>query len=309
MLQLEPGIHLFDELTYTQVRDCDPDRTLALVPILPLEEHGPHLPVGVDVFDAVAFAKSAAQAALRIRSDLVFLLLPPYSIGSHAFPFPGTVIARQRTVRDLAVAIGKSLAKSGIRYIVYSNGHGGPGHIVALEEAATIVSRRYGVRAISPSGVIVYDHLMGRTEKAFREAMADPFDEEQGADFAQDLHAGWWETSMMLQMRPDLVNPVYRELPDAPLPYLKVRKTSAHTHATGLGYMGYPSRATADLGRASLEVFGRIGGRLFVDLVEGREVEARWPWYRLLPFRTNLRRWLAFVGLAAAAVALLIILT
>jgi hypothetical protein len=50
------------------------------------------------------------------------------------------------------VDYGDALARAGFRHILISNGHGGPGHLVALEEAAARVSRRRGVTMASLTG-------------------------------------------------------------------------------------------------------------------------------------------------------------
>ena len=69
---------------------------------------------------------------------------------------------RQRLVRDVVVDYGASLARAGFRFILVANGHGGPGHLVALEEASAIVSRRHGVTMASLSGHLAWEFLRGR---------------------------------------------------------------------------------------------------------------------------------------------------
>jgi creatinine amidohydrolase/Fe(II)-dependent formamide hydrolase-like protein len=53
-------------------------------------------------------------------------------------------------VRDAVVDYGEAFARAGFRHILIANGHAGPTHLAALDEAAAIVSRRRGVRMTSP---------------------------------------------------------------------------------------------------------------------------------------------------------------
>ena len=70
------------------------------------------------------------QAAISVRG----LVSPPtLHRGTFAFETVGTVTMRQRVVRDLLVDYGSALARAGFRHLLISNGHGGPGHLVALE--------------------------------------------------------------------------------------------------------------------------------------------------------------------------------
>ena len=75
---------------------------------------------------------------------------------------------RQRVVRDAVVDYGRALARAGFRYILVSNGHAGPGHLVALEEAAAIVSRRHRVAMASFTGHMAWEFFRGRYLRASR---------------------------------------------------------------------------------------------------------------------------------------------
>ena len=90
------------------------------------------------------FAEAIAERLVAERPGWHVVLAPTLHLGSFTFETVGTVTMRQRVVRDLLVDYGGALARAGFRYILISNGHGGPGHLVALEEASAIVSRRHG---------------------------------------------------------------------------------------------------------------------------------------------------------------------
>src|SRR5207245_8110362 len=108
-----------------------------------LEAHRPHLPVGTDMFDAEFFSERLANRIIAEKPGWTVWLGPPVPLGASAFDEPGTLLARARTVRNLAVDYGAALARHGFRYILLMNGHGGPRHLVALGEAAAGGARRF----------------------------------------------------------------------------------------------------------------------------------------------------------------------
>src|SRR5262249_59001159 len=101
----------------------------------PLGERGPPLRAGVDARPARHFAEALAERLTAARPGWTALLAPTLPLGSFTFEAVGTVSVRQRVVRDAVVDCGRSLARAGFRYILVANGHGAPGHLVALHAA------------------------------------------------------------------------------------------------------------------------------------------------------------------------------
>jgi len=135
------SVHLLEEMSSPALDALPRERTVIVLTVSPLEEHGPHLPVGVDAFTARHFSEALAAELVRNRPGWAVVLAPTLHLGSFTFDSVGTIRVRQRLVRDVVVDYGDSLARAGFRYIFVANGHGGPGHLVALEEASAIVSR------------------------------------------------------------------------------------------------------------------------------------------------------------------------
>ena len=121
------SVHRLEEMSSPALDALDRERTVALLTVSPLEEHGPHLPVGSFTFETV-----------------------------------GTISVRQRVLRDVMVDYGEALARSGFRFVLIANGHAGPGHLTALDEAAAAVSRRHNVVMASFSGHLAWEFLRGR---------------------------------------------------------------------------------------------------------------------------------------------------
>src|SRR5512145_2817926 len=93
----------------------DRARTLVLLTVSPLEEHGPHLPLGVDAFAARHFAETLAERLVATRPGWTAVLAPTLHLGSFTFDSVGTIRIRQRVVRDAVVDYGASLARAGFR--------------------------------------------------------------------------------------------------------------------------------------------------------------------------------------------------
>src|SRR5262249_13990230 len=174
----------------------DRARTVIVLTVSPLEAHGPHLPVGVDAIAARHFAETIAERLAAGRPDWSVLLAPTLPLGSFTFDAVGTVSVRQRVVRDMLVDYGGSLARSGFRHILIANGHGGPGHLTALEEAAAIVSRRHGVTMTSLSGHLAWQFLRGRYTGEIERALGRQLSDDERRAFPADAHRACLEPSL-----------------------------------------------------------------------------------------------------------------
>ena len=243
------------ELSFTRLRALDRDRTAVMFSVSPLEEHGPHLPVGTDLFDAEFFIERLAERIIREMPGWTVLLGPPVPLGASAFDEPGTLLARARTVRNLAVDYGAALARHGFRYILLMNGHGGPRHIVALEEAAAAVSRRYAVRMLSLSGPILWKVLRGGFTERLEANLGRPLTAGEREGLEGDAHAGLWETSLILRIRPELVSPEFARLPPMRFPLFDcLRHNYPLRLGNQLGYIGSPAPSSRELGEVASRV-------------------------------------------------------
>jgi creatinine amidohydrolase len=293
-------VHRLEEMSTPALDALDRDRTLVLLPVSPLEEHGPHLPVGVDAFAARHFAEALAERITAARPGWSAVLAPTLHLGSFTFDTVGTVRIRQRVVRDAVVDYGASLARAGFRWIVVANGHGGPGHLVALEEASAIVSRRHRVTMASVSGYLAWQFLRGRYLPAIEDALGRGLSAEERAAFADDAHGGLWETSLMLWLRPDLVANDYRDLPAARYSLARRLVPNYPLRGGGQGYVGHPALADPAFARATSAVLLAEGLDLVNGLLDGtvKPDQRRSPFWALPFLRTNF--W-PVVGAAVAA--------
>ncbi len=299
------SIHLLEELSTPQLDALDRARTVVILTVSPLETHGPHLPLGVDAFTARHFAEAIAQRVVSSRPGWSAVLAPTLHLGSFTFDTVGTVAVRQRVVRDAVVDYGRALARAGFRHVLISNGHGGPGHLVALEEAAAIVSRRQGITMSSFTGHLAWEFLRGRLLPRIEAGLGRPLSEMERQAFSEDSHGGWWETSIMLVLRPDLVDEGYRTLPAARYSLTDRLVPNYALRNGGRGYVGHPALADPAFARVTTEVLMAEAMAVVDGLLDGRlrPSERRSPFFSIPFFRTNFRRAAGAVAAAGAVLA------
>jgi creatinine amidohydrolase len=293
--------HKLEELKFTELDSLDRSKTLFTITVSPLEEHGPHLPLGVDMFNADYFGDELSQRFLKKYPEWNVVKIPAFAVGSFAFDAPGTIKVRPKIVRELLIDSLSSLAKYGFKYFMISNAHGGPTHIVALEEAARIVSKRFGAKVFSFTGHIAWEFLRGKYWAAICERL--PMSKEETEALKDDAHAGQWETSMMLKLRPDLVDPEFQKLnPFVVRTIERLQPNYPLKREDGLGYVGHPSKANKELAEVSSEfllehVFEIVERQIFSE-----KLPAPSMFYRVPFFRT------AFMKVFVVLIVLLIVL-
>jgi creatinine amidohydrolase len=230
------------------------------------------------------------------------VLAPTLHLGSFTFDTVGTVAVRQRVVRDALVDYGDAFARAGFRYILVANGHGGPGHLAALDEASATVSRRHRITMTSFTGHLAWEFMRGRYAAKIEAALGRALTAEERRAFAEDAHGGWWETSLMLLLRPDLVDEKYRTLPPARYSWPERVVPNYAVKNGGPGYVGHPALADPKFARATLDVLMAEAMTIVNGLLDGtlHPSARRSPFVQVPFFRTNF--WPA-AGATAATLA------
>ena len=215
--------------TATSTDEAKRGATVALLPVGSFEQHGDHLPLTTDTLVACIIANQ-----LAITYNL--FLLPPITMScSHEHEsFEGTVSISSRTLIAIIDDVQSSLARSGVRYLVLVNGHGGNYVLSNIAQEANVVERSI---ALFPGRE---DFRIAR-ERAGMETTT-----------SEDMHGGEWETSILLHSHPHLVRSTYSQNDhDAPQrPHLLI--TGIRAYATR-GIVGRPSVASAAKGQAALD--------------------------------------------------------
>ena len=175
------------DFTASEFDDIDPMRTIAVLPTAAIEQHGPHLPVGVDTFLNRGPLEPLAK---RVPADLDMRILPMQAIGKsneHIWQ-KGTISGTAHTLIDLWFEIGQSVSRAGVKKLVIVNSHGGNVSII------DIVARELRVRE---SMLVV---------KTAWSSFATPEGLVSDVEKRHGIHAGDVETSEMLHFQPDLVD-------------------------------------------------------------------------------------------------------
>jgi len=225
---------IWGELNWPQAQALLKKVDIALLPVGAIEQHGPHLPLDTDSFDADYLARRVAETC----SDPRPLVLPlvPYGVSYHHEDFSGTVSISNETLSQLVYDIGMAAAGNGIRKLVIINGHGG--NDPALNFAAQMINRDAGIFVCVDTGE------------------TSDIDIEAIVQTANDVHAGEIETSTALAVRPELVHMdlAASSVPEFSSNYLDFSSKRginwyAHTqHISTTGVMGDPSKASAAKG-------------------------------------------------------------
>jgi creatinine amidohydrolase len=250
----QPGVRIYklDELRWPQIDALDRERTLFVLTIGMLEEHGPHLPIGADT---IGVAHEADEVVRRVAAALPSwnaVVLPRLDYGTAGANLlggqvvhPGTYGVRQSTIRAIVADIGAQVARNRFKWIFVLTGHAAPPHGAAVNEACDFVSETYGVTMLHVSGIFRADAAIQAQGKA---VAAKHFSAADIASFGLDVHAGVAETAAILALRPDLVASSYRTLPAL----VGHTREELQTVAKSPGWQGYvsaPARATAAYGR------------------------------------------------------------
>src|SRR5215467_10989936 len=174
------------EMTWADFSAADTARWIAVLPLAATEQHGPHLPLGVDSFIADAYL---ARVRDLIPADLPATILPVQRIGQsdEHVAFPGTLTLSAATVIRAWTEIGESVARAGVRKLVLVTSHGG--NVSAMEIVARDLRVRLGMLVVT-----VGWHRFGYPDGTF-----------EAEERRHGIHGGDIETSLMLADRADTV--------------------------------------------------------------------------------------------------------
>jgi creatinine amidohydrolase len=244
-------------MTWEEARDAAGEGSVAILPVGAIEAHGPHLPLETDVIIAEGMARAGA-ARLAARG-LRVIVLPPlaYTAATFAQGFAGTLSLRPETVTATVLDIAASLTRHGFGVLVIANAHLDPAHLASLETAVSAIRRDAGMPVAFPN--------LAARPWALR--LSDEF--RSGA-----CHAGQFETSIVLAERPELVRDATRAaLPPNPASLSRAIRDGKRSFEEAGGvraYFGFPAQATAEEGRATIEILG-----LILDEAVQAELESR----------------------------------
>ncbi|MCA9121437.1 MAG: creatininase family protein [Planctomycetaceae bacterium] len=111
----------YEKLTWPEINDAIDMGKVCFVPCGAVEQHGPHLPLDVDLVCPLGVARGAGEL---IPDKMLVLPIVAYGYTGHVMDFPGTINSDYRTFQEHVLDIARSLAYHGFKKIVLFNGHG-----------------------------------------------------------------------------------------------------------------------------------------------------------------------------------------
>ncbi len=111
----------YEKLTWPEINDAIELKKVCIVPCGAVEQHGPHLPLDVDLVCPGGVAQGVGR---RIPEKVLVLPTLAYGYTGHVMDFPGTINTHYETLIRQVLDVTKSLAYHGFKKIVLLNGHG-----------------------------------------------------------------------------------------------------------------------------------------------------------------------------------------
>ena len=231
----EASEYRYNRLTWPEMNEAIAMQKVVILPTGSTEQHGPHLPLDVDVF----LAESVCLEAGRRAPDRV-LVLPPVSFGlnRHHLDFPGTIHVEPEAFINFCLSITKSVAYHGFEKILIVNGHGSNTPLVDLVARKTVLETRSLCAAVNYYSLGV---------EAFNRVKETPV----------MAHADEFETSLYLHLAPERVH-MEKAVADSDVvgKYMSSDSTSPHVRFndywgrwTKIGVHGDPTAATPAKGK------------------------------------------------------------
>ena len=177
---------MWKELTAEQLRAKAAADAIVILPVGSMEQHGPHLPVGVDTILTEGVCRAAAEQA---AADVPVVVAPTVWCGmaEHHMAFGGTFTFDIPTYRAVLLAFLKSIERHGFSRVLIINGHGG--NTAALNAFLPDFTRETRLRVFTAG---YFD--LPRTD------IAPLLEDQKGVQHACEV-----ETSLMMVVAPDLV--------------------------------------------------------------------------------------------------------
>ncbi len=243
------------EMSWRDFSDAEMSRVVAVLPVAAIEQHGPHLPVGVDAFINEGYLQ---RAVARVPADLPVLFLPLQAVGasSEHSEFPGTLTLSGETLARAWTEIGESVARTGCRKLIFMNSHGGNSAVIDIVARELRARRR--MLAVNASW-----RRLGYPEGLY-----------SARELAHGVHGGDAETSLMLAFRPETVR--MEEARDFVSVGVSMEREFKHLRGTqpiGFGWLASdlnPSGAVGDAAAAAAakgEACAEHGADAFVELL------------------------------------------
>lgn len=256
---------IFAELTQPEIAAHFMRHPLVILAAGSVEQHGPHLPAGTDMYAVNAIAEAVAE-----RMDGLVLPGGPLGVTPLHMPYEGTITLSPETYMRVVVETCASTARHGAKYLLIVNWH--EGNIASLSIAAEALHREHGMTVATAQACYVAAELFG-------------------AECNGLTHGGEIEALAVLACRPELVH-LERIGNSSEAEHAsrmdKLRRTRSYQPVltdirsiAPTGWYGSPQPATVEKGKrmvsAIADAIAREAGQIFrqLDAVQGGAAEIK----------------------------------
>jgi creatinine amidohydrolase len=272
------GYSIFDEtmvdMAWPEVERAVQEGAIVLLPTGVIEEHGPHMSLGVDTYCSYLICK-LVKHELETKG-IKTLVTPPYywGINNATGAFPGSFTVRKKTMKALIYDILASMRRWGITYVFNINWHGDHEHNVAILESIQEARIDTGIRA--------YCLLKKENAKRFglsgNEAHVIIWEPNRSPDKVSsrylEIHADAFETSIMMHYFPkevDIGMAKTLKSTDLTIDQLMIWRKGwiDAKKITPLGYFGHPASFSPYTGKKFMEDDARDLSTLIDTFLKG----------------------------------------
>lgn len=233
-----------EEMTWKEVESLDKKKSIIFVALSPIEEHGPHLPLGTDYICAKDLLKETVNNLEKQNKEYNYIIHPSFPIGYNecVMNYPGTISFRSKTIENVIVDFGESISRSGFSKVVIVNYHLDLGHIKAIENAKSILNTNYSLKVLEVASSLLYSE----SEKNNKQILNDSL------DMKKEIHADFRETCSMLYNHPRLVRDCYKYLEPVYMDIVEFIKSGGKCwkkYGIKEGYIGTPAESSKEQGK------------------------------------------------------------
>jgi creatinine amidohydrolase len=261
-------------MTYVEIEKAAEEKTPVLFPIGVIEEHGPHLPLAVDIYGS--YLQSRALQSELEKKGIHILIAPPFywGINQATVGFGGSFTCRKETVVSVLFDLMASLKRWGFEQMFFINHHLDGSHMKAVDEAIQKARNELGAKVYWLMDRFVSGRLGFKGDEPhllLHESLMLPGPPPEYLD----IHAEGYETSLIWHYLPELIHlDVWKTLKSTKLTTkdLLVWRNggSGARKITPQGYFGDPSTANPERGRKEIEDYGKVAAEVIEAFLQGR---------------------------------------
>lgn len=271
------------------LRSLPPTETVFIFPVAALEDHGPHLPLGAKFLAAQSEAKRLGEKIESEMKGWKTVLVPPAPLGIETNTTEIALSVRPHVLRDWLVDACRGLKRAGFRHFVCLSGQLSPKQLTAIEEAGKILAPPFKVLNRSKARLYSVSSVFPSQADVLR----SPFfpDPEE--------HGGEKDTSKALVLYPELVNELYRTLPQQSAEGSRLSRWIARLNHKRGGYWGNPAGATPEKGESQISKEIHQIFRPLQSTLQGSPALSKFrTWYSVVPSNKSFfKSWLLVMTL------------